>query len=229
VSLVVFVASPVSIAQEILTNASIVEMVKLGLSPATIVLKIQTSKARFDTSIRELGSLKQSGVSDSIIEAMISTNNPAATAVAEAGPAIEVFLYSVGQRLKLAEAPHLQKMAYGLFGASLKTVIPGRSATSETQDTRPSLEIRSSDPRFEPRKLILSRLEESDEGGGRQLDTEASDPFDVESLEGGAYRIRPKKALKRGEYCIYQMIAPPSVMGGGTLLIYDFRIGPERR
>src|SRR5262249_14977620 len=54
-----------------LTNKDIVEMARLGLSETLIVQKINTSKAAFDVSVSALKSLKDSGVSDGVIAAMM--------------------------------------------------------------------------------------------------------------------------------------------------------------
>jgi hypothetical protein len=216
------------VTQETLTNASILEMVKLGLSPATVLLKIQSSEGRFDTSIPALGVLKANGVPDAIVEAMLAASAKPSGASVGLGLLVEVFLEAEGRRLRLNQAPSVQKMSYGLFGADLKTVIPGKSSNFGTTSVRPFLDVRFSSAGVEPRTLIVSRLGESDEGGGRQLDAEASEPFEVTSTGDGAYRIRPIKSLKRGEYVIYQTVEAQSLLGGARLRIFDFRIGPER-
>jgi hypothetical protein len=54
-----------------ITNKEIIDMTHLGLSEALVIQKINTSKAAFDVSIPALKSLKDSGVSDAIIAAMM--------------------------------------------------------------------------------------------------------------------------------------------------------------
>lgn len=54
-----------------LTNKDVVEMTRLGLSETVIVQKINTSKAGFDVSVSALKLLKDSGVSDGVIAAMM--------------------------------------------------------------------------------------------------------------------------------------------------------------
>jgi hypothetical protein len=54
-----------------LTNKEIVDMSRLGLSETLIIQKINTSKAAFDLSIPALKSLKDSGISDALISAMM--------------------------------------------------------------------------------------------------------------------------------------------------------------
>jgi hypothetical protein len=54
-----------------LTNKEIVDMSRLGLSETLIIQKINTSKAAFDLSIPALKALKDSGISDALISAMM--------------------------------------------------------------------------------------------------------------------------------------------------------------
>jgi hypothetical protein len=63
--------------KEVLTNAEVIELTKLGLSDATIIEKIRLSEHRFDTSVEALRQLKGARVSDSVIREMI---NPEASA-----------------------------------------------------------------------------------------------------------------------------------------------------
>jgi len=54
-----------------LTNADIIQMVRSKLSDAIIIHKIKNSKRRFDTSSKALVALKQAGVSEQVIMAMM--------------------------------------------------------------------------------------------------------------------------------------------------------------
>ena len=62
-------AAAAPLAQEVLTNADIVKMSSLQLSSQAIVLKIENSVTRFDTSPEGLAVLKAAGVPDLVIEA----------------------------------------------------------------------------------------------------------------------------------------------------------------
>jgi hypothetical protein len=62
---------------EVLTNAKIIDMVKLGLSETIIVEKIRQSECRCDTSTSALAELKTAKVSDAIILTMMNSS-PAA-------------------------------------------------------------------------------------------------------------------------------------------------------
>ncbi len=54
-----------------LTNASVISMLKDGLSPEIVVAKIQSSPSNFDTSPASLKNLKDSGVPDAVVLAMV--------------------------------------------------------------------------------------------------------------------------------------------------------------
>src|SRR5882724_9505871 len=79
------VTAPTALAQEVLTNQSIVEMVKAGLSERVIIAKIRTSPTNFDTHTDSLIALKKNGVSEKVIEAIMSPSS-ASTASAAAPP-----------------------------------------------------------------------------------------------------------------------------------------------
>lgn len=55
----------------VLTNADIVQMQKAGLSEEIILTKIATSPANFNTGTQDLIQLKEGGVNDKIINAMV--------------------------------------------------------------------------------------------------------------------------------------------------------------
>ena len=57
-------------AQEVVTNADIVKLANAKLSDPVIIAKIRASECKFDISTDALISLKQVGVSDTVIQAM---------------------------------------------------------------------------------------------------------------------------------------------------------------
>lgn len=74
--------------REVLTNAAVIELVKMGLDEQTIIEKIRQSTRGFDTSVAGLRALKAAGISDAIIREMMgvraaptTTNNAASPAV----------------------------------------------------------------------------------------------------------------------------------------------------
>jgi hypothetical protein len=76
--------TPTAVAQEVLSNDSVISMVKGGLSEAVVLARIRSSPANFDTSTNSLLALKKAGVSDKVIEAMV--NAPRSGAAAPAAP-----------------------------------------------------------------------------------------------------------------------------------------------
>ncbi|HZS46444.1 MAG TPA: hypothetical protein VFC63_15315 [Blastocatellia bacterium] len=73
--------------EEILTNETILTLTKESLPPNLIVNKIKSTKANFNTTTEELLRLKQAGVADEVINAMISAGSPGATTkVNDSGP-----------------------------------------------------------------------------------------------------------------------------------------------
>lgn len=68
---------PLLIAQQALNNDAIVKMVKAGLSDTVIVETINASTGSYDTSPNGLIALKQAGVSDKIISAIVLRSSAA--------------------------------------------------------------------------------------------------------------------------------------------------------
>ena len=79
--------APTAMAQEVLNIESILSMVKGGLSEAVVLARIRSSPANFDTSTNSLLALKKAGVSDKVIEAMVSAPRSGAAAAAAPAPA----------------------------------------------------------------------------------------------------------------------------------------------
>ena len=65
-------------AQKALTNQDVVDLVKTGLSNEIINAKIRASVCQFDTSAAGLKGLKDAGVPDSVIVAMVDPSNKTA-------------------------------------------------------------------------------------------------------------------------------------------------------
>src|SRR5688500_18794812 len=74
---------------EIMTNEEVITLTKAGLSPSLIVGKIRTSQTNFDVSTDSMIKLKQAGVTDDIIAAMLEAKSgkPIVSTVAGAAAA----------------------------------------------------------------------------------------------------------------------------------------------
>jgi len=76
-------------AKKPLTNTDVVDMVHAGLADSTIILAIKNSGTNFDTSPQALIELKKSGVTQSVMDAMLGAANASAvtaTVASSAGP-----------------------------------------------------------------------------------------------------------------------------------------------
>lgn len=67
-----FIGTDTFAQSEVLTNQSVLDMIDLGFSEDVIVAKIETSDSDFDATIKALKNLKEMGVSDTIIMAIIN-------------------------------------------------------------------------------------------------------------------------------------------------------------
>ncbi len=99
--------APAAFSAEVLTNDTIVSMVKAGLGDEVIVGKIRISQGQFDLSTERILHLKQEGVSEGVLKAMLEASLPPAPPEAKAAEALErqaqeaIALYRQG---KVAEA-----------------------------------------------------------------------------------------------------------------------------
>src|SRR5712671_4568870 len=76
-----------SLAQEVLTNDSVIQMVKAGLPEAVVIAKIKSTSTKFDLKTDSLVGLKKAGVSDKVLEAMVAAGSGPAPSTAGATPA----------------------------------------------------------------------------------------------------------------------------------------------
>ena len=72
--------STVARAQETMTNEEVISLTKAGLAGSVIIGKIRTSKSNFDMSTDALIKLKQSGVGDDVVAAMLEAKSGVSTA-----------------------------------------------------------------------------------------------------------------------------------------------------
>ncbi len=72
--------------QEVLTNDSVISLVKAGIPENVILAKIRSSQTKFDTSTQGLIALKQAGVSDKVLEAMATAPQLPAPVAAQSAP-----------------------------------------------------------------------------------------------------------------------------------------------
>jgi len=147
---------------DVMTNDEVISLAKAGLSSSIIVGKIRTSKSNFDLSTDSLIKLKQAGVSDDIVSAMLEAKSGKSTAAA-AGPSMSgdpndpmskhsygIYLLeeTEGQRKMTQLAPNVSaqnrtggmftsSLTYGIGKVKIKSNLPGRSAALQIKTTQP--------------------------------------------------------------------------------------------
>ncbi len=101
---ILFVLAADVFAAEILTNDTIVEMVKAGLGEELIISKIKISQGRYDLSTDGILKLKKGGVGERIIRAMVETSPAFLAAEAIQGEKDAIALYRQGSVAEAAAA-----------------------------------------------------------------------------------------------------------------------------
>jgi hypothetical protein len=155
--------SSVAAQDEAMTNDEVISLTKAGLSPSIIIGKIRSGKSNFDLSTDSLIKLKQAGVSDDIVAAMLEAKSGKSTA-SSAGPSmfgdpndpmakhnygIYLFEEKDGQRKMTQLAPNISAQnrtgggftaavtPFGLGKVKTKANLPGRSANLQIRTTSP--------------------------------------------------------------------------------------------
>ncbi|MGE5231389.1 MAG: hypothetical protein ACM3NS_06580, partial [Deltaproteobacteria bacterium] len=139
-----------SLAQEVLTNDSVIQMIKAGLPEAVVIAKIKSTATKFDLKTDSLVSLKKAGVSDKVLEAMVAAGSgsapttgamPAPPAPAVAAGALkntDVIYQLVGGKYveMFATSANLEtNMAF--FQSKSEVVLEGRKAQYRTTEKQP--------------------------------------------------------------------------------------------
>lgn len=129
---VLLLAAPVAALAAPMTNEDVIKMVKGGLAEATVMQAIDAAEPAFDTSPDGLVKLKQGGVSDKLIQHILTRKPPAqagaAPAAAAAAPACPDCGTITGIREinKPGKATGLGAVAGGVVGGVLGRSIGGR-------------------------------------------------------------------------------------------------------
>ncbi|MDO8476745.1 MAG: hypothetical protein Q7W02_11275 [Candidatus Rokubacteria bacterium] len=200
-------------AGEVLTNDSVVAMVRGGLPETVIVQKIQATETKFDLSTNALIALKRSGVSDKVLEAMMSAMGGTPPPVARSrdprvtGELISHLRDGKGVALKLIYGK-LSTQDY-LFFAKQEVVFVNPRAEYRITERQP--EFRTATP---GEQWVLIRLKPGK--ADRNLALRTFHPFKFEDKSGvdedyvvkisaqpelnGGGRVKPAGPLTPGEY-----------------------------
>ncbi len=235
-----------SLAQEVLTNDSVIQMIKAGLPEAVVIAKIKSTSSKFDLKTDSLVSLKKAGVSDKVLEAMVAAGSgsapttgamPAPPAPAVAAGALkntDVIYQLVGGKYveMFATSANLEtNMAF--FQSKSEVVLEGKKAQYRTTDKQPVFlsTYSSTDAplvRLKPgddhndRNLKIGSGAFMPFGGTQKMGVRNEDkiPVTIERDPRGFYKVTPSAALPPGEYGFILATG----FGAGSGKIYDFGV-----
>jgi hypothetical protein len=226
-----------SAAQEVLTNDSVVGMVRAKLPEGVIIQKIRTSQRKFDTGTEALIQLKNAGVPDRVIEAMLGEASPGTgpAGAAAAAPA-EPSIAHVGAAgiMPLKELRGEMEVSLAPFaGSRQEVVLPASRAEYRMTDKQPVFSTALAadqwvlvrlKPGKRDRNLPISKNDGW--GWGGATFRQGPDPKYVigltgEPVSGGAVQIKPKQVLAPGEYAFV------AVTRGQTNVVEVFDFGVD--
>jgi hypothetical protein len=232
-----------SLAQEVLTNDSVVQMVKAGLPEAVVIAKIKSTATKFDLKTDSLVNLKKAGVSDKVLEAMVGAGSPTTSAMpAPPAPAVaagalknqDVIYQLVGDKYveMFATSANLEtNMAF--FQSKSEVVLEGRKAQYRTAEKQPVFlsTYSSTDAplvRLKPgdahndRNLKIGSGAFMPFGGTQKMGVRNEDKIaiSIERDPRGFYRVTPSAPLPPGEYGFILATG----FGAGSGKIYDFGV-----
>jgi hypothetical protein len=240
-----------SLAQEVLTNESVVQMIKAGLPESVVITKIRSTPTKFDLRTESLVSLKKSGVSDKVLEAMMTPGTaagaPAATpAPAAAAPAPAAatgagglrdrdVIYQVvgGKYVELFPTSANLETNMAFFSSKSEVVLEGRKAKYRTSDKQPVFLST-----YGPTDAPLVRLKPGDDNDDRNLriSSGAFMPFGGTQKMGVRNEDKIATSIERDARGFYRVVPaaplPPgeygfilaSGFGAGVGRIFDFGV-----
>ena len=262
---------------ETLDNAKLVQLIGLGLGDEAVIAKIKATEGNYDISTDALIALKQAGASSPVIAAMIdsasrrSASQSAALSVDSPDPKVP---HASGIYMLANWLPEPRMVAInvttstqtksggflgyaltgGLASMSFKTVVPGASARTVSDDARPTFYFYFDQSRAggnsavwtagsvtSPSEFSLVRFEvkkdrrEAKIGkfsiGGAKAGVMDKDriPFTSTEISPGVFEVRPDQPLTGGEYGFLVQTSTgggPGIAGMGAMAakIFDFSI-----
>ncbi|HUM18166.1 MAG TPA: hypothetical protein VL086_20915 [Candidatus Nitrosotalea sp.] len=233
-----------SLAQEVLTNDSVVQMIKAGLPEAVVIAKIKSTATKFDLKTDSLVSLKKAGVSDKVLEAMVAAGSGSATTAMPAPPAPamaagalknqDVIYQLVGDKYveMFPTAANLEtNMAF--FQTKSEVVLEGRKAklritekqpvflSTYSSTDAPLVKLKPGDDHND-RNLKIGSGAFMPFGGTQRMGVRQEDKIEIniERDPRGFYRVTPTAPLPPGEYGFILATG----FGAGSGKIYDFGV-----
>ena len=236
-----------SLAQEVLTNDSVIQMVKAGLPEAVVIAKIKSTSSKFDLKTDSLVSLKKAGVSDKVLEAMVAAGSGAAPSTAAAAPAPPAPALAAGALktqdviYQLVAGKYVEMFAtsanletnMAFFQSKSEVVLEGKKAQYRISEKQPVFlsTYSSTDAplvRLKPgddhndRNLKIGSGAFMPFGGTQKMGVRNEDkiPVTIERDPRGFYKVTPSAALAPGEYGFILATG----FGAGSGKIYDFGV-----
>jgi len=238
-----------SLAQEVLTNDSVIQMVKAGLPEAVVIAKIKGTPTKFDLKTDSLVNLKKAGVTDKVLEAMLAAGSgtPAAAAPTTAMPAApapaiaagalktqDVIYQLVADKFveMFATSANLEtNMAF--FTSKSEVVLEGRKARYRTKEKQPVflstysstdaplVKLKPGDSN-DDRNLKIGSGAFMPFGGTQKMGVRNEDKIaiNIERDARGFYKVTPASPLPPGEYGFILATG----FGAGSGKIYDFGV-----
>jgi len=242
--------APVS-AQEVMTNETVIQMVKAGFSESVILAKMRSSQTKFDTRTDALIELKKAGVPEKVMQAIVSGGAPpasapaaaahAASAPAMAAPAPQggrrgpIYHVSGGKQVELiGTSGDIETSRAPFSGRKTELVIAGNKAKYRTADRQPvfltsaepaDVVLVKLDPGKNDRNLRISGSSYVGPYAGavsqKGIRSEDRVDFEAERDQRGFTRIRPRAPLAPGEFA-FVFTRTSGTMPQGVL--YDFGV-----
>lgn len=246
---IVLSISPIKAQQEIITNQSVLDMISIGFTEDIIITKINTSQCEFNTSMEDLKSLKEKGVSSKIIVAMINAAKDVQQKADDAVNATSgIFYKKDGQMIRIHPTTFTGTKAnpYGIAGTKVKSIMLRETSNNIVDTTLPEFyfiferkkneshswwfSVATSPNQFALVKLKVRNKRRELETGKINLYTGTSIgvneenciKFHITEITPHEYKVVPESPLEAGgEYCFfYQGIIP---QGGYTnQVVFDF-------
>lgn len=240
--------------REVVTNTTILKMLKAKLSEDIIITKVRNSKTDFDLSTDGLIKLKEAGVSDNIINAMQNPQSEPPAAQENRGASVtssgEIFIIHGGKPIEMEYVAGFTKVmgssafpiGFGMGAIKTKFVIMANGEHA-------SLRIKNRNSAFitklHPSEIGLVKFDTDTYnkkpvryvlrvGDMWQTQGQAAAPgqtnidFDYKKESNGMYKVTLKAPLEKGEY---GFIAPGAGSGAAgpwspssSYRIFDFAI-----
>lgn len=237
-----------SLAQEVLTNDSVVQMIKAGLPESVVISKIRSTPTKFDLKTDSLVNLKKAGVSDKVLEAMMAAPASPAAAAPAAAPAAAatpapaagalrtqdaIYQVVAGKTVELFATSANLEVNTAFFQNKSEVVLEGRKAQYRISDKQPVflstysstdaplVKLKPGD-KSNDRNLKIGSGAFMPFGGTQKMGVRNEDKIAVtiERDARGLYRVTPSAPLPPGEYGFILATG----FGAGSGKIYDFGV-----